>query len=43
VALDGTPFFAGEATRGEGLNATMDGAIQSGGRAAKELVVQGSR
>jgi monoamine oxidase len=31
-------YFAGEATRGGGFNATMDGAIQSGWRAAEQLL-----
>jgi monoamine oxidase len=33
-----TLFFAGEATCGEGYNATMDGAVASGRRAAGELL-----
>lgn len=33
-----TLFFAGEATCGNGLNATMDGALQSGFRAADEVI-----
>jgi monoamine oxidase len=33
-----TLFFAGEATCGAGMNATMDGAIQSGRRAAEEII-----
>jgi monoamine oxidase len=36
--LQQTLYFAGEATCGRGLNATMDGAIESGWRAAKELL-----
>jgi monoamine oxidase len=36
--LRSTLFFAGEATCGEGFNATMDGAIQSGWRAAAEVL-----
>ena len=36
--LRGTLYFAGEATRGEGFNATMDGAVQSGERAAQQLL-----
>jgi monoamine oxidase len=36
--LQHTLYFAGEATCGNGLNATMDGAIESGWRAAKELL-----
>lgn len=31
-------FFAGEATCGQGYNATMEGALQSGRRAAQELL-----
>ena len=38
--LAGTLFFAGEATCGEGLNATMEGAVRSGRRAAAELLGQ---
>jgi monoamine oxidase len=33
-----TLYFAGEATRGGGFNATMDGAIQSGWRASEQLL-----
>jgi monoamine oxidase len=36
--LGRTLYFAGEATCGDGFNATMDGAIQSGQRAAQELI-----
>lgn len=36
--LDKTLFFAGEATCGEGMNATMDGALESGWRAAAEAI-----
>ena len=36
--VDGTIFFAGEATCGEGYNGTMEGAFQSGIRAADELL-----
>ncbi len=36
--LQRTLYFAGEATAGSGYNATMDGAIQSGWRAATELL-----
>ncbi|HET9886676.1 MAG TPA: FAD-dependent oxidoreductase, partial [bacterium] len=32
-----TLFFAGEATCGGGLNATMEGALRSGSRAAEEI------
>jgi monoamine oxidase len=38
----GTLYFAGEATCGEGFNATMEGAVRSGRRAADELLA-GSR
>ncbi|HEY3933113.1 MAG TPA: NAD(P)/FAD-dependent oxidoreductase [Gemmatimonadales bacterium] len=38
ASLDETLFFAGEATRGQGFNATMDGAIESGWRAAEEVL-----
>ncbi len=37
----GTLYFAGEATCGEGLNATMEGALRSGRRAAAELLAAG--
>ena len=36
--VDHTLFFAGEATCGEGLNATMEGALRSGRRAAARLL-----
>lgn len=36
--VDGTLFFAGEATAADGWNATVNGAIQSGRRAADEIV-----
>jgi len=36
--LDGTLYFAGEATAGGGLNATMEGAIESGRRAAEQIL-----
>jgi monoamine oxidase len=39
--VEQTLFFAGEATCGSGLNATMEGALQSGRRAADEVL--GSR
>jgi monoamine oxidase len=39
--LQSTLFFAGEATCGGGFNATMDGAIQSGWRAAAEILERG--
>jgi monoamine oxidase len=36
--VEGTLFFAGEATCGGGLNGTMEGAIESGRRAAGEVM-----
>ena len=36
--LANTLFFAGEATVGGGFNATMEGAVQSGRRAAEEIL-----
>ena len=36
--LEGSLYFAGEATAGEGYNATMEGAVQSGLRAAREIL-----
>src|SRR5437660_2367785 len=36
--LDGTLFFAGEATQSDGQNATVHGAIVSGRRVAKEVL-----
>jgi monoamine oxidase len=36
----GTLYFAGEATCGDGLNATMEGAVRSGRRAADELLAE---
>lgn len=38
--VDGTLFFAGEATECEGHNATVHGAIASGKRAAKEILTK---
>ncbi len=38
VPIADTLYFAGEATAGKGANATMEGAIQSGLRAAKEVI-----
>jgi monoamine oxidase len=38
--VDGTLFFAGEATRTDGQNGTVHGAIASGRRAAKEILAQ---
>lgn len=39
--VERTLYFAGEATCGEGLNATMEGAVRSGRRAASELLAEG--
>ena len=36
--LEASLYFAGEATAGEGYNATMEGAVQSGKRAAREIL-----
>ncbi len=36
--VEGTLFFAGEATCGSGLNGTMEGAVRSGWRAADEVI-----
>jgi monoamine oxidase len=36
--LENTLYFAGEATAGDGFNATMEGAVQSGWRAANEIL-----
>lgn len=36
--LAGALFFAGEATSGDARNATMEGAIASGERAAREVL-----
>ena len=38
--LDGTLFFAGEATDCQGANGTVHGAIESGYRAARELLAE---
>lgn len=38
--LDGTLFFAGEATDFQGANGTVHGAIESGYRAARELLAE---
>jgi monoamine oxidase len=38
VPIDGTLFFAGEATESDGQNATVHGAIASGRRAAKQAL-----
>ncbi|MEP6781971.1 MAG: NAD(P)/FAD-dependent oxidoreductase [Gemmatimonadaceae bacterium] len=40
--IEDTMFFAGEATCGDGHNATMEGAFQSGKRAAREVLAQGT-
>ena len=39
----GTLYFAGESTCGDGLNATMEGALRSGRRAAAELLADARR
>jgi monoamine oxidase len=39
----GTLFFAGESTCGGGLNATMEGAVRSGRRAADEVLADAGR
>lgn len=36
--VDGTLFFAGEATASDGWNGTVDGALKSGERAAREVL-----
>jgi monoamine oxidase len=36
--IDGTLFFAGEATAEGGMNGTVDGAIETGRRAAREIL-----
>jgi monoamine oxidase len=36
--VDGTLFFAGEATAEDGWSGTVDGAIRAGRRAAKEIL-----
>ncbi len=41
--LEGTLFFAGEATARPGRNGTVDGAIGSGRRAAAEVLAQAAR
>jgi monoamine oxidase len=38
--LDGTLFFAGEATDDQGANGTVHGAIESGYRAAREILAE---
>ena len=40
VPVDGTLFFAGEATQSDGQNATVHGAIASGARAAREVLAR---
>jgi monoamine oxidase len=41
VPIDGTLFFAGEATESDGQNGTVHGAIASGHRAANEVLGRG--
>ncbi|HEY0977531.1 MAG TPA: NAD(P)/FAD-dependent oxidoreductase [Flavobacteriales bacterium] len=41
--LERTLYFAGEATCGDGYNATMEGAVRSGRRAAQELLAEGGQ
>jgi monoamine oxidase len=36
--LEGSLYFAGEATVGDGYNATMEGAVESGKRAARQVL-----
>ncbi len=43
AAVAGTLYFAGESTCGDGLNATMEGALRSGRRAAAELLADARR
>ncbi len=43
VPIDGTLFFAGEATESDGQNGTVHGAIASGRRAAKQALGSSSR
>jgi monoamine oxidase len=38
--VDGTIFFAGEATASDGHNGTVDGAIETGRRAAREILAR---
>jgi monoamine oxidase len=40
VPIDGTLFFAGEATESDGQNGTVHGAIASGRRAAKQVLAR---
>ncbi len=42
VPIDGTLFFAGEATESDGQNGTVHGAIASGRRAAKQTLRRGN-
>jgi monoamine oxidase len=42
VPIDGTLFFAGEATESDGQNGTVHGAIASGRRAAKQALGRGN-
>ena len=41
--VENTLFFAGEATCGGGMNATMEGALRSGRRAAEEVLALQAR
>jgi monoamine oxidase len=41
--MDRTLYFAGEATYGEGYNATMEGALLSGRRAAEQVIAEQGR
>jgi monoamine oxidase len=43
VPVEGTLFFAGEATQSDGRNATVHGAIASGQRAAKQVTGAGAQ
>jgi monoamine oxidase len=43
VPIDGTLFFAGEATESDGQNGTVHGAIASGRRAAKQVLAEAMR
>jgi monoamine oxidase len=42
VPIDGTLFFAGEATESDGQNGTVHGAIASGHRSARQVLGRGS-
>ncbi|HEV3032769.1 MAG TPA: FAD-dependent oxidoreductase [Polyangia bacterium] len=43
VPIEGTLFFAGEATESDGQNGTVHGAIASGRRAAKQALASGNQ